>query len=216
MTIDDDALHEWARHYRFERDLIAKARGYRDAGMTLDDAVVKALRSVRVYEVKALAAWHIREGIESADRLAVLEIERKAERPAPPPAPPKRGTAAYQEWVETTEEGKRHESIEQKYLEQEEEANRKLWRSMETALENYAQARIMEWTEELLGSEFALPDGTRVRWGAATVDQHRERFELFRRNAHANLEGAARHRRAIEALEAAHVSSLYELAARAA
>lgn len=71
----------------------------------------------------------------------------------------------------------------------------------------------IEWTAELLETEFALPDGTRVTWGHASVANHQERAEMFEANAHANLEGAARHRKAISDLQEAKVERLEQLVA---
>lgn len=72
----------------------------------------------------------------------------------------------------------------------------------------------MEWTAELLDSTFALADGSRVTWGDATADQHRERVDMFRRNALANLEGAARHEQAIDALMESGAKSLRKMVNR--
>lgn len=62
-----------------------------------------------------------------------------------------------------------------------------------------AQLRI-EWTAELLSSTFGVGDGTLVTWGEATADQHRDRLEMFKSNAIANIEGAARHEAALDTL----------------
>ena len=66
---------------------------------------------------------------------------------------------------------------------------------------DYVEELKVEWTAELLASVFALSDGSLVTWGEATVDQHRERVEMFTMNAQANMEGAARHLKAIEHIE---------------
>ena len=69
----------------------------------------------------------------------------------------------------------------------------------------------MEWTEELLASGFALPDGQVVTWGDATVAQHTQRAAMFQANVQANVEGAARHIHAITVLSEAGASCLREL-----
>ena len=61
----------------------------------------------------------------------------------------------------------------------------------------------LEWTEELLGSRFTLRDGSSVTWGEATVAQHRDRVNIFMDNVAANMDGAARHNKAIRAIEEA-------------
>lgn len=79
---------------------------------------------------------------------------------------------------------------------------------LEQAIADWTEHIRMEWTQELLGSDFALRDGTRVTWGAATVAQHSERRAMFADNAKANLEGAARHQHAIQALTESGARSL--------
>lgn len=66
-------------------------------------------------------------------------------------------------------------------------------------------------TAELLGSEFALGDGRRVTWGMATREEHRQRIELLKRNAGANIEAASRHQQAIAMLEASGAECLREV-----
>lgn len=65
---------------------------------------------------------------------------------------------------------------------------------------DYTEDMRLQWTQDLLDSPFSLADGTQVLWGDATADQHRERLAIFTRNAAANIEGAARHKAALEAL----------------
>ena len=86
---------------------------------------------------------------------------------------------------------------------------------MTPIIERYADEMRMEWTAELLASAFTLDDGTRVNWGDATVDQHSQRVEMFRRNAMANAEGAARHLKAVGALRLSGCSTLRELVGEA-
>jgi hypothetical protein len=68
----------------------------------------------------------------------------------------------------------------------------------------------LEWTEELLESRFTLRDGLSVTWGAATVAQHKERADMFMDNVAANMDGAARHNKAIRAIEEAGAKCLNE------
>lgn len=129
---------------------------------------------------------------------------------------PKRGTARYQEWVATTDEGKRYEERMVEYDEQESEARRRFFEKQNQIVQEYAAEIRLELTNELLSSAFALGDGTWVTWGEATAEQHRERRDMFLSNAVANTQGAARHEKALAALEAAHVDTLREIPARAA
>ena len=71
----------------------------------------------------------------------------------------------------------------------------------------------MEWTNELLAQSFRMPDGTKVTWGSATVEQHQERLEMLQRNAKANIEAAARHNKAIVDITHCGVDTLAALAA---
>jgi hypothetical protein len=49
-----------------------------------------------------------------------------------------------------------------------------------------------------------------VTWGAATVAQHKERADMFMDNVAANMDGAARHNKAIRAIEEAGAKCLNE------
>lgn len=73
-----------------------------------------------------------------------------------------------------------------------------------------------EWSPDLLTQTIRLRDGRETTWGAATLDEHRERLAMFTANAAANLEGAARHRKAIDDIERGRVTNLNELSLRVA
>jgi hypothetical protein len=66
-------------------------------------------------------------------------------------------------------------------------------------------------TDTLLNSRFTLRDGTFVAWGDATAAQHGERMELFAELAESNLEGMARHAKAIELLRSHGVATLRQI-----
>jgi hypothetical protein len=83
--------------------------------------------------------------------------------------------------------------------------------AMAAAMKRYAAELKMEWTRELLQSAFALRDGSRVTWGAATIAEHRERIEIFVELADSNLKGAARHEAAITAIQRAGTTCLNEV-----
>lgn len=87
---------------------------------------------------------------------------------------------------------------------------------MKRLLDSYRDSLRMEWTEELRQSTFALRDGTLVTWGAASRAHHEERVAIFRANAEANLEGAARHMAAIDTLESTGADCLDEAVGRVA
>lgn len=74
----------------------------------------------------------------------------------------------------------------------------------------------VEWTEELLAAEIAMPDGSRTTWGLATIQQHRLRHDMLAKNAMANMENAARHSIAIEALTTSGAPNLAALVEQSA
>lgn len=84
---------------------------------------------------------------------------------------------------------------------------------MALILSQFAARLKLEWTAELLGSSFALRDGTRVTWGQATRDQHLERVDMFVERAEVNMEGAARHEVAVRALQESGARCLDDLVA---
>jgi hypothetical protein len=80
---------------------------------------------------------------------------------------------------------------------------------------NLRKELFVEWTEELLSAEIAMPDGSRTTWGLATVEQHQLRHDMLARNAMANAVNAARHAQAIETLTASgalNLATLVEMA----
>lgn len=74
-----------------------------------------------------------------------------------------------------------------------------------------AQEIHAEWTADLLGSTFALRDGTKVTWGSATQAQHRERVEMLTKHAAGTVETAALHERALQDIAKAKVHNLAEI-----
>jgi hypothetical protein len=83
----------------------------------------------------------------------------------------------------------------------------RVWELVElTAAETRLQV-----TEELLGTKFALGDGTKVTWGEATVEQHRQYVVMLSGQVAGTVETAARHEAAIRLCEEAGVSCLGEL-----
>lgn len=74
-----------------------------------------------------------------------------------------------------------------------------------------AQSLHREWTAAMLAGEFALPDGTRVSWADATVQQHGIRADQLESLAAGDLATAAIHRQAISDLRSAGVDRLADL-----
>lgn len=81
---------------------------------------------------------------------------------------------------------------------------------MRVAARDYAD-RAVRWTVELLDSSFALPDGTRVRWGDASVSQHMDRAAYLETQAASVVETAALHRQAIQEICDQNVNTLREV-----
>lgn len=93
------------------------------------------------------------------------------------------------------------------------DARRRTQELLDAQVELLAEEKLLAWTEDLLGAEFRLSDGTLTTWGAATLEQHRERVEMFTKNATASALGAGRHLQAVQELEAAKASTLNDLVA---
>lgn len=151
-------------------------------------------------------------------RSRVERIEREATRP---PAPemhetpgrrPRPGTAAFRRWMEDPTNA----ASEEKKLQTETRLMVDLMEGIATTIKQYSAAVRMEWTAELLATDFALPTGERVTWGDATLEQHGARVALLSANAAANMEAAARHEKALEALKLTGVATLNDLVSAAA
>lgn len=161
-------------------------------------------------------------------RSAVLRIEREAERRASDQRERERESPAastlyqgkYRHGVLNTRTGAAQrgclcdecgraradsEAIDERY------ANR-LTDRLSAILREFKEECRIEWTAELLSSAFALGDGSTVTWGEATIAQHQQRIALLQRNAEGNLQAAARHGAAIDAITFAGASTLNEAA----
>lgn len=75
------------------------------------------------------------------------------------------------------------------------------WDLVVRAVSDYRDEVRLELTTELLGTSFALGDGRRTTWGAASADDHSQRIEILMQG----VEGSARtmilHEKALEILE---------------
>lgn len=85
-------------------------------------------------------------------------------------------------------------------------------RRAEEAIAEWAAQIRLETTRELLGTLFALGDGTSVTWGHATVGEHEQRIAMLTRNATGVIETAARHQAAIRMIKDAGATCLADLA----
>lgn len=89
----------------------------------------------------------------------------------------------------------------------------KIQEDLNEKVDRLAEEKLIVWTRDLLSAEFRLADGTLTSWGAATIEQHRERVEMFTKNATASTMGAGRHLQAVQELEASGAPTLNDLAA---
>lgn len=160
-----------------------------------------------------LAVAAVVDSVRGRQRATALQRERAAEVPAQAferpsvgsdPGHRDRSKRSYWSWVEATDEGKAYQAAV-------EAADDLAMARTLRVIEDFASALKIEWTKELLATEFGLADGTRVTWGGATIDQHRERVAMFQRNVVANAEGAARHMKAVEQLQASGAPTLQHL-----
>lgn len=189
---------------------------------SLDDAERAALETIRSTPariVREIATAWVAEAVRARVRVDVLEKERAARR-----AEQEKLDAENDAWLKSPEGQKFHyprahpnwsERAEKAAAERAEadakrfqEARRRLMDEYETALKKEFRT---EWEAELLACEFALPDGTVTTWGEASLEQHEIRREMFKKNAAANMEGAARHAQAVEALQSSGAPNLFAM-----
>ena len=141
-------------------------------------------------------------------RSVTLVAERHASLQRKTSGIPRKGTHERHVWEQTTPEG-------QRWAADEEAAEARKWQMLhgviKYTLDRYADDLRVQWTNELLDSTFTLRDGTPVTWGEATIEQHEERQQMFLSNAHANMEGAARHEIALRELREANADTLNDL-----
>jgi len=84
-------------------------------------------------------------------------------------------------------------------------------RDTDRFVEEIEQRVRIEVTEELLSTAFATGDGNRVTWGAATLDQHKDRLRMLKKHIQGTAETAAMHSAAIRMIQEAGVSTLAEV-----
>lgn len=174
------------------------------AGVDPKTAADDLVSELPVQVVRELAARCLAEKVIDRRRAQTLAVERSVERSGSSAETP-----SGQPMRERTPEDEA--ALARAQAEGDEEVNKRFWKSIGDLTTRYAAALKMEWTRELLDSGFALPDGTTVLWGDATVEQHQARYDMFMRNAQVNAEGAARHEQAIRDLTQAHASTLREM-----
>lgn len=152
-----------------------------------------------VYKELAIAA--IVDTVERRARVEALAIERAAERAV--------GDAP--KFVPSPEQVARRRAEDERREIEAMERSVALAQKVNKMMDDYVEGLRVEWTRDLLETVVALGDGTRVKWGDATLDQHARRAEMLERNAGANFEAASRHRIAIRELEASGATTLRDM-----
>lgn len=205
------AMGYWRPQVQRAAALLASQMDNRGVGKGSAQRIVDTLEAGAV---RAMAIEYLIEQAGQLNRTRSLKVERAAEervvsRPKPKPR-----------------EGLTHGSFNQRYgaipagctcdqcaaaIERDNDFEAKKIAKLSSLLTEYRDQLRITWTDELLKATFAMPDGSRVLWGEATVDQHRERVSMLMGNVAGNLEAAARHEKAVEEIEAASVQTLNEL-----
>lgn len=72
----------------------------------------------------------------------------------------------------------------------------------------------LAFTDDLLSTTFSTGDGRKVRWGDATVADHRKRVEWMQKHIGACEDDMALHEEAITLLQRSRVATLWELRRR--
>lgn len=167
-------------------------------------AAADLVNELTTSQARDLATRFLADEVASRRRATTLSAERDAER-SPWMAEHPGGAPVVAGRVVMDDEARQRWEAEERAIQE------RAMREIRGHVDRYIEARKVEWTAELLDSAIAMPDGTIVLWGDATVEQHQERRDMFLRNALANTEGAARHEQAIRELTEAHAATLREM-----
>lgn len=201
-------------------------------GLENTEGVYLAVRELKRDDVNEMAVRWVQQCIAKKLRTETLKIERASSstavemhetpvvkrktvggRTSTPDNWKNPNYMGKREWEEFTKSPEFPEwEVRERELQQRlDECNRRLWDKLEDNLRIYTEEMRVQWTQELLDSQFNMPDGTTVTWGTATREQHEARYEMFKNNAMANMEGAARHKQAMQQIDSAGVTTLLEL-----
>lgn len=172
---------------------------------TPEEVAEACLRALGRSWMRTLAFNFLVDEVKDYRRREVKKIEQSAERQVSKKKPRTvgipNGDGTYR-WIPQDGEEYRRiqaERDEKRWAEYEaarEESNRRI----QQAFDDYKQELRMEWTKELLDSKFALPDGTMVTWGEATLEHHNLRIAMLSQNVEGNLQAIKRHEEAIRSI----------------
>lgn len=190
----------------------ASARIDEMPGASTEEVAAALVAELTSTQVEELAIAQMRELVEEVLRSRARRVETASARSLSASQPPPRRPMS--DWVVEAiaagnardEERARLEAeqIQRNYIERRDAAIRDLTAAL-------AEEIRLELTEELLSTEFAIGDGSRVTWGAATTADHERRIEMLEGNIAANADTAAKHRAAIEMLKTSHASTLRDI-----
>lgn len=155
-------------------------------------------------QVEQLAIAYLLAQVRNRKRGEVLAVERANQEP-------RYGTEKWATWAAKPENAKAARSkvaFEEHMADWEATRSKELWQSFSRMMDDVKAKWQMEWSTELLNQKFALGDGTDVTWGNATREQHEYRYKMHANHAVAGIEGASRHKAAIEVLDSTGASSL--------
>lgn len=160
-----------------------KVNGTKQSGMIVDQ--------LEYAIVRAMAIEWLAEQARAFRRGETLSVERAAEVRLMPEMVSRDKQTGW--WY--SEEGRALKARQEaKY-----EAERIKWDGLAyITVEKIHKNVILDFNAKLRESKFAMPDGSQVAWGEATVEQHSERIEMLMKNAMGNIDAAQRHRTAIE------------------
>jgi hypothetical protein len=190
---------ELAEHLHMLRELTAEV----DTESTSEALLATAERlsaDLTPKQHKIAATFYLLRLLKDRHREAVVTVERTAMRQASP-----------RKVTRTPEEQANWERSEQEHRERMAEIDRRYFDEMKRITDKFANALKVQWTKELLASTFALPDGTLVAWGQATLEQHSIRRDMLLSNAKGNLQAASRHEAAIAAIQEQGVTCLRDV-----
>lgn len=180
------------------------------------------VRKMEREDVDKLATAYLLAQVRTRKRAEVLEVERdstmirdalaKKER-YKKHGPQGEGLETWEEWASRAENHEAAAVVRNQREEDErerEERDRARTADIARMIDYWKEAVIVEWTDNLLRSKFALGDGTETTWGDATREQHLYRINMHKAHAAAGIEGAARHQQAIDELDATGCLTLSE------
>jgi len=135
-----------------------------------------------------------REQVEALAVAYLLQQVHRIKAPAFKPTPKQKPIQRTPEMIENSKR------IEERRIREYADSRETFKASIDKAFAILKYEWHVEWTEELLAAKIPLPDGSTIEFGDATREQHIERARIHRRNTMLNMESAARHEKAVEAM----------------